>query len=381
MKKIGILGSSGSIGKNTCDIVRQHPDKLKIVYLSVHSQVDILHEQIAEFNPEYVAVTDLKAYEQLKSQNLKCHLIYGDQACEEISKVKVDLCINALVGSAGVIPTLNAIENSVDIALANKETLVTAGIVVMEMARLKRVKIFPIDSEHSAIWQCLQGENTDTIESIILTASGGPFRGKKRQDLEQVTCEQALAHPNWKMGAKISIDSATLMNKGFEVIETFWLYPVSREQIKVLVHPQSIVHSMVLFKDGSYKTQCGSPDMRVPIQYAISYPERWPLNVARINFEQSKEWTFEAVDMETFSCLRLAFDALSESGTMPAVLNAANEITNRAFLENKIKFLEIADINEQVINAHQVVSNPTIESILSADTWARKKAISLVNKG
>jgi 1-deoxy-D-xylulose-5-phosphate reductoisomerase len=371
MKSLTVLGSTGSIGTNTLDIVRKNSDKLKIKYLSVNSNVDLLVEQINEFHPEAVVVANEKAFEEAKNKVKNTQLFLGEDALISLAGKKVDVLVNALVGASGVKPTLEAIKSKNDIALANKETLVTAGIVVMEEARKQNVRIFPIDSEHSAIWQILRGEKLEEIENIHVTASGGPFRGKKREELKNVTIKEALDHPNWSMGAKITIDSATLMNKGFEVIETFWLYGTPIDKIKVIVHPESIIHSVVEFQDGSFKAQLGVPDMRMPIQYALIYPERWKLELKPLNFAEIGTLNFENPDTETFKCLRLAYDALDNSGTMPAVLNAANEITNLAFREGKIKFNQIGDINETVMKEHALIKNPNLDEILDADAWAR----------
>ena len=380
MKTISILGASGSIGQNTLDIVRKHPDKLNVRFFSIHQNMTKLNEMVNEFKPEAIVITDESTYTKAKELSLNTNLLFGENELIRIAAEKVDLCVNALVGASGVKPTLAAIREKIDVALANKETLVTAGIVITNEANKHGVKIFPIDSEHSAIWQCLIGEDWSDIRRIILTASGGPFRGKKQDEMKNVTVDQALAHPNWKMGSKITIDSATLMNKGFEVIETFWLYPVSVDQIDVIVHPQSIIHSMVEFKDSSFKAQLGVPDMRVPIQYAISYPERWELKVDELDFNQLSELNFEKPDLKTFKCLDLAFTSLKESGIMPAVLNAANEITNKAFLDKRLNFLDIANINETVMARIKNIKDPDIETILNSDLEARKLSEELIIK-
>jgi 1-deoxy-D-xylulose-5-phosphate reductoisomerase len=380
LKTISLLGASGSIGQNTLDIVRKNPDKLNLRYFSVHQNVSKLEEMIDEFQPEAVVITDKVAYESVHNKKLNTRILFGEDELINISSEKVDLCINALVGASGVKPTLAAIKSNTNIALANKETLVTAGIIVTKEAERRAVKIFPIDSEHSAIWQCLVGEDWSDIRRIILTASGGPFRGKKHSEMKEITVNEALAHPNWKMGSKITIDSATLMNKGFEVIETYWLYPVNSKQIDVIVHPQSIIHSMVEFKDSSFKAQLGVPDMRMPIQYAISYPERWDLVLDKLNFETLSQLTFEKPDFETFKCLRLAYQSLEESGISPAVLNAANEITNKAFLDKRMKFLDIANINEKVMSKIQNIKDPDIDTILNADNEARILAEEFIKK-
>lgn len=381
MKRLTILGSSGSIGQNCLDIVRKNPDKLSVRFLTVHQNIDLLVKQIEEFKPEAVVVTNESAFEEAKRKIRSCKLLLGDEELIRIAGESVELCINALVGASGVRPSLKAIEHKIDIALANKESLVTAGLVIMEKAKQNQVKIFPIDSEHSAIWQCLVGENPDDIRNIILTASGGPFRGKSYSELKNATIKEALAHPNWSMGSKITIDSATLMNKGFEVIETYWLYPVEIEQIKVVIHPQSIIHSFVEFHDGSFKAQLGVPDMRVPIQYAISYPKRWKLQVEELDLVTLSKLTFEDVDLKSFKCLRLAYEALRENGTLPAVLNAVNELTNRAFLDGKISFTDIADINEDIMEKHQVIHKASIDDILAADSWAREYARNIIQRG
>ncbi len=378
MKILTLLGSTGSIGCNTLDVVRKHPTQFKVRFLTVHSKVDELAKQVDEFKPEAVVVTNKAAFEQANQQIKNTRVLYGTEELIRIAGETVDICVNALVGAAGVRPTLNAIKNGIDIALANKETLVTAGTVITAEAKKANVNIFPIDSEHSAIWQCLVGEDMANIANIIVTASGGPFRGQSRAQLENATIKQALAHPNWSMGSKITIDSASLMNKGFEVIETYWLYKTKIESIKVVVHPQSIIHSMVEFVDGSFKAQLGVPDMRVPIQYALTYPNRLPLTVEPLNFAKLKQLTFEEPDLDTFKCLKLAYNALKENGTMPAVLNAANEVTNQAFLEGKIAFNAIGDLNETTMLKHTLLKGSSIDEILDADAWARDFTAGLI---
>lgn len=375
MKKLTILGSTGSIGTNTLDVVRKHAGEFSVRFLTVNSRVEELAAQVEEFRPEAVVVTNPDKFSEAKARITECRVLCGEAELERVASESVDICVNALVGAAGVRPTLAAIRAGIDVALANKETLVTAGTVVTAEAKERGVNIFPIDSEHSAIWQCLVGEEMENVSNIIVTASGGPFRGKRRAELETATIEQALAHPNWSMGSKITIDSASLMNKGFEVIETYWLYGTPIENIKVVVHPQSIIHSMVEFIDGSFKAQLGVPDMRVPIQYALTYPNRLPLKVDPLNFAELKQLTFENPDLETFKCLRLAYDALRADGTMPAVLNAANEITNKAFLDGEIAFNAIGDINETTMEKHTLQKGETVEEILAADAWARQFAV------
>lgn len=380
MISVCILGSTGSIGTNTLDIIRRNPDRFRADFLTAHQNAELLIAQIKEFQPKAVVITDDDAYHTVAKANLGISLLKGTAELNYIAAEAVDVVVNALVGAAGVEPTLAAIKAGNRVALANKETLVTAGSVVMAAAKASDVDVFPIDSEHSAIWQCLVGEDWSDIKKIILTASGGPFRGKHRADLEAVTVDQALAHPNWKMGAKITIDSATLMNKGFEVMETFWLYGIGTEQIEVVVHPQSIIHSMVEFVDGSFKAQLGVPDMRVPIQYALTYPKRAPLDVEPLSFVDLKTLTFESPDVKTFRCLQLAFDALKEGGTMGAVLNASNEVTNQAFRDGALRFNQIGDINAETMTKHKLIRDPDVKALLEADQWARKTAAALVKK-
>ncbi|MGL5315938.1 MAG: 1-deoxy-D-xylulose-5-phosphate reductoisomerase, partial [Peptostreptococcaceae bacterium] len=345
MKRISILGSTGSIGKQTLDVVRQHKDKFEVVAISANSSVDLLLEQIKEFKPKYVAVYDEVSALKLKSMiptDIKIEVLSGMEGLKTISSLdEMDVLLTAIVGMIGLVPTLEAIKKGKDIALANKETLVCAGSLVMNEAKKHGVSILPVDSEHSAIFQCLNGEKTKEIEKIILTASGGPFRGKTKEDLLSVTKNQALKHPNWSMGRKISIDSSTLMNKGLEVIEAKWLFGVEHDQIDVVVHPQSIIHSMVQFIDSSVIAQLGCPDMRLPIQYALSYPDRIECDFERLDLAKIATLTFEEPDMDTFPCLKLAYDTLKMGGTYSAVLNSANEVLVNEFLEDKIGFYDI----------------------------------------
>lgn len=375
MKRISILGSTGSIGKQTLDVVRQHKDKFEVVAISANSSVDLLLEQIKEFNPKYVAVYDEVSALKLKSmipENIKIEVLSGMEGLKTISSLdEIDVLLTAIVGMIGLVPTLEAIKKGKDIALANKETLVCAGSLVMNEAKKHGVSILPVDSEHSAIFQCLNGEKNKEIEKIILTASGGPFRGKKKDDLLNVTKNQALKHPNWSMGRKISIDSSTLMNKGLEVIEAKWLFDVEHNQIDVVVHPQSIIHSMVQFIDSSVIAQLGCPDMRLPIQYALSFPDRIECDFERLDLAKIATLTFEEPDMDTFPCLKLAYDTLKMGGTYSAVLNSANEVLVNEFLEDKIGFYDIPYYVEKTLEAHNSISNPNLEEILEIDKWTR----------
>jgi len=373
LKAISILGSTGSIGTQTLDVVR-NLGNIEVKALSTNKNIDLLEKQIEEFHPKKVAVMDdEKAYELKKRIGSKIEVLKGLEGLCEIAEMdETDTVVTSVVGVIGLIPTFKAIQKKKNIALANKETLVTAGKIIMEEAKKNNVSIYPVDSEHSAIFQCLQGNAHNKISRIILTASGGPFRGKSLKELEMVTVEEALKHPNWEMGAKITIDSATMMNKGLEVIEAKWLFDVELNQIEVLVHPQSIIHSMVEFEDGSIMAQMGEPDMRLPIQYALTYPKRITNNWPRINFRQRNMLSFEEVDLSVFKCLQLAYDALKIGGTMPAVLNAANEVAVDKFLKKEINFLDIAKIIEATMEKHELIKNPSLSDILDVDQWARK---------
>lgn len=384
MKKISILGSTGSIGKQTLDVVRQHKDKFEVVAISANSSVDLLLEQIKEFNPKYVAVYNESSYIKLKSMipsDINIEVLCGMEGLKTISSLsEIDVLLTAIVGMIGLVPTLEAIKAGKDIALANKETLVCAGDLVMSEAKKMGVSILPVDSEHSAIFQCLNGENNREIEKIILTASGGPFRGKTKEELINVTKNQALKHPNWSMGRKISIDSSTLMNKGLEVIEAKWLFGVEHDKIDVVVHPQSIIHSMVQFIDSSVIAQLGCPDMRLPIQYALSYPNRIECDFERLDLAKIATLTFENPDMDTFPCLKLAYETLKMGGTYSAVLNSANEILVSEFLEDKIGFYDIPKYIEKTLEAHTSIEKPTLEQILDIDKWAREYVSSAIKK-
>ena len=375
MKRVAILGSTGSIGTQALEVIQQHADKLKAVVLAAGNNYELLVHQAKTFLPEYVLIHD-EHYSKVKEalQNLPVHVLSGKKNLTDIVSLdSIDVVLTALVGFAGLEPTINAIKHKKNIALANKETLVVAGELITQLCEQYQVQLLPVDSEHAAIFQCLVGEPLNTIEKIYLTASGGPFRGKKRQDLQHITPQQALKHPNWSMGAKITIDSATLMNKGLEVIEAKWLFNLSPEQIEVVVHPQSIIHSMVEFTDGSIKAQMGLPDMKLPIQYALSYPDRWQNDFPRFNFFNYPNLTFEVPDTQTFTCLSLAIQAMKEGGTMPCVLNAANEIAVQAFLQHKIGFLQIADYITRAMENIPHVSNPDVHQLLHTDNQTRRQ--------
>ncbi|MBP9997279.1 MAG: 1-deoxy-D-xylulose-5-phosphate reductoisomerase [Lachnospiraceae bacterium] len=370
MKKITILGSTGSIGTQTLEVVREYSDDLKVIALAANSQVDLMEAQIREFKPKYVCMCDENAAKELKAHvaDTDTVILSGMDGLMEISSLdEIDTVVTAIVGMIGIRPTIAAIEAGKNIALANKETLVTAGHIIMPLARKKNVSILPVDSEHSAIFQSLQGQPNNRIDKILLTASGGPFRGKKREELADMTVADALNHPNWSMGRKITIDSATLCNKGLEVIEAKWLFNVELDMIHVLLQPQSIIHSGVQFVDGAVVAQLGVPDMKLPIQYALFYPDRRPMRDNRIDFAALAQITFEEPDYETFKGLNLAKKASTVGGTMPTVFNAANEKAVALFLAEKIKFLEIYDIIEECMGAHKAIDNPTVDEILDAE--------------
>lgn len=370
MKNLTVLGSTGSIGTQALDIVRDHPDELKIRALSANKNIDLLYSQILEFSPEFVCVYEKESAflldGRLRAAGLDIPVKSGmDGLCEAAAFSKSDMVLTAVVGMVGIRPTLEAIHAGKDIALANKETLVCAGHIIMEEARRCHVHIYPVDSEHSAIFQCLKGEPERSLSKIILTASGGPFRGFSRKELKNVTAADALKNPNWSMGKKVTIDSSTMANKGLEVMEARWLFNVPPSKIQVVVQPQSIIHSAVEFEDGAIKAQMGTPDMKIPIQYALFYPERPYLNVERVDLFKLGKITFEKPDMETFKALKLAYRAIEEGGSMPCVFNAANERAVSAFLKGEISFLEIPEIIEKYMNSHKIIENPNIEDIIS----------------
>lgn len=381
LKNIAILGSTGSIGTQALEVIRQNPERFRAFLLTANSNAVLLIKQALEFNPEYVVITDKSKLDEVQSalRSTKIKVLCGhDQLCSILEQPEISLVLTAMVGFAGLIPTLAAIRAGKDIALANKETLVVAGELVTSLARDHNVKILPVDSEHSAIFQCLTGEEQNPIEKIYLTASGGPFRGKDRDFLATITRKEALKHPNWVMGEKITIDSASLMNKGLEVIEAKWLFDLDVSQIDVIVHPQSIVHSLVQFRDGSMKAQMGLPDMKLPIQYAMAYPERIENSFPRFNFVDFPNLSFEQADKKTFRNLALAFDALNCGGNMPCVINAANEVVVAEFLKEKIGFLRMSDIIEQCMSEILFLSDPTIEDYLETDRITRILAKELV---
>lgn len=374
MKRIVILGSTGSIGTQTLDIVRQHPDRLQVVGLVANKSAEQVQKQAQEFNVPGIALMD-------KSAAQAANIPGGMNAITEmVTDSKVDLVVVAVAGVIGLQPTIAAIEAGKNIALASKEVLVAAGEVVMPLIKKHNVQITPIDSEHSALFQCIQGYSADQIDRLILTASGGPFRGKSREELQSVTREQTLAHPTWNMGGKITIDSATMMNKGLEIIEACHLFQIPADRIDVVIHPQSIIHSMVQLTDSSVLGQLGWPDMRLPIQFALLYPERKPNTLKPWNPIETPNLTFEKPDEDTFECLRLARQAVKLGGTMSCALNAANEETANAFLNGSVSFLGIADINRGVMEKHTPIS-PTLESLLETDRWARETARQLMGLG
>lgn len=380
-RRIALFGSTGSIGCQALEVIAGNPDHFEVEVLTAQNNAEELITQARRYKPNAVVIVNESKYTMVKdalaSEPIK--VFAGEQALSSVAQMDtIDVVLTALVGYAGLQPTIKAIEAGKTIALANKETLVVAGSLVTRLARTHRANILPVDSEHSAIFQCLAGEFNNRVEKIILTASGGPFRGKKKTDLAGVTRAQALKHPNWTMGAKITIDSATLMNKGLEVIEARWLFGVSSQQIEVVVHPQSIIHSMVQFEDGSIKAQLGLPDMRLPIQFALSYPERLKNNFPRFDFAQYPSLTFEKPDTETFRNLALAFEALERGGNMPCVLNAANEVAVAEFLNERLSFLGISEVVEQCLAKSHYVKEPNLEDYVETDKLARIRAKELI---
>lgn len=376
MKKIAILGSTGSIGTQALDVVRNLPEEFSVEVLAANSSVELFARQIEEFRPKLAVLADEAAYKELSARKFPdTELAGGRQAFIDAADFDdVEIVLTSMSGFAGLEPTIKAINGGKNIALANKETLVVAGELVTKLAKARGVKILPVDSEHGAFFQCLQGEDFRTIEKLLLTASGGPFRGKRRDELLNVTVNEVLAHPTWNMGKKITVDSATLVNKGLEVIEAKFLYGVDYEQIQVVVHPQSIVHSMVEFNDGSIIAQFAAPDMRLPIQYALTYPRRLPSPVKKLNFWEMNSLTFERPDVETFLGLKFAYEAGKIGGTLPCTFNAANEIAVNAFLRGRIKFLQIYDVIHQAMSSRPVTQNPTLEDLLAEDTATRRLA-------
>jgi 1-deoxy-D-xylulose-5-phosphate reductoisomerase len=381
-KQIAILGSTGSIGTQALEVIADNASLFEVYALTANNNVDLLIQQARKFTPEMVAIGNEKLYNQLKDAlaDLPIKVFAGNDSIAQVAEMQpIDIVLTAMVGYSGLKPTMNAIRAGKKIALANKETLVVAGELICELANENKSAILPVDSEHSAIFQCLAGEGNNPIEKLILTASGGPFRTKSMRELEHVTSAQALKHPNWEMGAKITIDSASLMNKGFEIIEAKWLFGVTPDQIEVVVHPQSIIHSMVQFADGSIKAQLGMPDMKLPIQYAFTYPDRLKTNFPRFDFNLCSQFTFEQPDLERFRNLGFAYYAMERGGNMPCILNAANEIVVAAFLKDKIGFLQMSDIIETVMAKAEFVAKPTYEDYVITDERVRILTNELIN--
>ena len=370
MKNIGILGSTGSVGTQSLQVVENHQEKFNVKFLAAHSNIDLLANQANIFNPEYICIYDESKYNQLKNMIDTKHILCGYDGIMELCELSdMDIILNAIVGYNGLEPTLKIINSGIDIALSNKESIVQAGHLVVELAKSKGVNIFPVDSEHSALWQCMVGEKKDRIRKIILTASGGPFRKMPKEEFSKVTVSQALNHPNWKMGKKISIDSATMMNKGFEMIEAYWLFDINCDDIEIVIHPQSIIHSMVEYIDGSIKAQLSNPDMRLPIQYALSYPDRYELNDLKFDINKFSKLDIEPIDLDKFKCVKLAFDAIKKGGSYPVVLNVSNDLLVDLFLKGKISFLEIPNIIKECMYNHTYIDSPALSDILSLTKW------------
>lgn len=379
-KQIAILGSTGSIGTQALEVIEENPDLFEVYALTANNNDKLLVEQARKFHPEIVVIANKEKYAYVKEalEDLPMKVFSGSESISDVAEMgPIDIVLTAMVGYSGLQPTIHALKAGKTIALANKETLVVAGEIICDLAQKHRCAILPVDSEHSAVFQCLAGE-TSPIEKIILTASGGPFRGKSRDFLKNVTRAEALKHPNWSMGAKITIDSATMMNKGFEVIEAKWLFGVKPEQIEAIVHPQSLIHSMIQFEDGSIKAQMGLPDMKLPIQYAFGYPYRLKNNYPRLDFSTCKEMTFEKPDLEVFRNLAFAYDAMKKGGNAPCILNAANEIVVDAFLKERIGFLEMSDIIEQTMNKVAFIAKPTYEDYVATDRETRNVTLSII---
>ena len=374
MKKISILGSTGSIGVNALNVIRKIPEKFQVMHLTGNMNTEKMIAQGKEFLPASITMVDIQAAEIVEKalKGLSIEIYSGrDKLLDLAGDKNVDLLLNALVGASGMEPTLKALENGVDVALSNKESLVVAGDIIYSAMKKSGANLFPVDSEHSAIWQCLFGEVKEDIEKIILTGSGGPFRNRAIDSFSTVTKSDALNHPNWEMGQKITIDSATMMNKGLEVIEAYWLFNLEISQIEIIVHPQSIIHSMVQFKDGSIKAQLGVPDMKIPIQYALTYPRHLPSKWERLDFKTIGDLTFEAPNFERFPCIKLAYDVLEKMGTAPAVLNFANDYCVYRFLREEIKFTDISRIIEAAVENHTWLKNPKLEDIKKLDYWTK----------
>jgi 1-deoxy-D-xylulose-5-phosphate reductoisomerase len=383
-RRIAILGSTGSIGTQALEVVQQHSGLFEAYVLTAGRKADLLIEQALRFVPRYVVIADESRYREVSEalSKLPITVMTGKQALTEVVCLpEVDLVLAAMVGFSGLLPTYAAVKSGKNIALANKETLVAAGALITALAGKSGSGIYPVDSEHSAIFQCLAGENPAWVEKLILTASGGPFRGMKREHLQRVTSQEALRHPNWCMGNKVTIDSASMMNKGLEVIEASWLFSIPPERIDIVIHPQSIIHSLVQFTDGSVKAQLGLPDMRLPIQYALGYPDRLPSEFPRFSFAGCRELTFEEPDRQLFRNLQLAYDALHTGGTMPCIMNAANEVVVEEFLKDRIRFMDMPAIIEEVMGKASFVKDPGLEDLEAADMEARSLARGIVGKG
>ncbi len=373
-KKISILGSTGSIGVQTLQVVDEHPEDFEILYLSTNRSIEKLYEQVQKYKPKAVVICDYEKYREFRDYSLpNLRVLYGAEGlCEIASDKQNDLIVSAIVGFSGLKPTIVALESGIDVALANKETIVVSGSIIKDIINRNNAKLISVDSEHNAILQCLVGEDINSVEKVILTASGGPFFEMDTNLFNKVTVEEALAHPRWNMGRKITIDSATLMNKGLEVIEAHWLFDFPSDKIQVLIHPESIIHSMVQFIDGSIKAQLGVPDMRIPISFALNYPKRKEYSFPRVNFVEISKLTFLEPDFEKFPCLKLAYRALESNGTAPTVLNAANEVAVNAFLDNVIRFDQIPICVEFALNKIENIPNPTLEDVFQIDEYTRK---------
>ncbi|MBN2260939.1 MAG: 1-deoxy-D-xylulose-5-phosphate reductoisomerase [Clostridiales bacterium] len=374
MKKIGILGSTGSIGTQSIDIIKKSKDRFDLIFISGHKNIKLLKEQADELNPQFVLITDLDAFNEAKKMNFTCKILFGMNELVELINVEtIDILLNALVGHVGLIPTYTAVKNKVPLALANKESLVTAGHIIMKEVYANKSIILPVDSEHSAIFQSLQGNKMKNVEKLILTASGGPFRSLSYEEIYNKKAFQALKHPNWTMGRKISIDSATLVNKGLEVIEAKWLFDIPASKIDVVVHPQSIIHSLVQYNDSSIIAQMGRPDMRVPIHYALNYPERINFDIERFDFMKYNQLTFESPDHKVFPGLSLGYTAIEKGNSMPTVYNTVNEVMVNKFLMDQVKFYDISDRIELEMNNHKMIINPSIEEIIALDKEIRMR--------
>lgn len=375
LKRISLLGSTGSIGVSSLKVISHLKDSIEVVYLTANNNSDLLIEQALKFRPQAVCISNELKYDEVKSylSNTSIKVFKGREGLLEIaSRDNVDIMLNGLVGSAGMRPTLNAINSGVNVALSNKESLVMAGQIIKEALEKSEAELFPVDSEHSAIWQCLQGEELEDVRNLILTGSGGPFRQRKLSTFSEISVEEALKHPNWDMGKKISIDSATMMNKGLEVIEAYWLFNFELENIKIIVHPQSIVHSMIELKDGSIKAQMGVPDMKVPIQYALMYPRHVDSPWERLNFFECQDLTFQKPDFQRFPCIELAFQSLRRKGTAGAALNLANDYSVDLFLKNKIKFTDIFKINKSCLDKHDWEQKPDLKNLVELELWVKE---------